>query len=1497
MEALDKTRQRMTTGHETFLEEPVEGEQAAEPTEGTAEEPENKEGPFHDKRLSKTFDTLEEADRVRKSMESGEYDQKRVQFSVEQTVVKEGEEEKAKYMIVAKDRLADDAFTPEEFSRVRESPKYNRSKVSEGIITVKTKAHPSGVKVNLVNLTREMIRQTPRQDVGTVDYLYDMVSRGLSKLLGDPNVTGFSDNTMEQMLKPGDQTVTPRGGRYANQERTIPAKELFNFPDNTPVASFGKGPDGKPRIWTWGEVKERLEVGARELFIKRLTSNAVEAAHEASSVSEIQETVMPMLDRRIAGGETALTEAKVASMKAGGRSKKLRDEVSRISRILDRFRLAKERVLEEIDRRAQEGDAPRSDIKGLVEDERKIEGLGRENPIGKRTVEGDIGGNPNADALDTGLKDSERQSSKPRLKKTTMTPEQVAEERALNRSHAAARAARNPLTPSQVEEKGVYLAPEGKRTDALDPETMKQPVEKKVAAKPAATPETSDKPGVLTIEQEKKFRKWREKNPGKTADDWLQAGQPSGRRKSNVSYVAGDTPFIASSDSAGNIKINREKAEAERKAGFPYFLGKEDSPGSKQKGEVAKRLGLTEAKLKMLFPTAKSFEAFLRAHEESHIRNKDAESYPRDANGKYDLTSEKALEIEVRATHDALPKPKLSAQNVAREEITPELAQQVRDYIAKVLGKDAKVLFKKMAAAGSFAKLSDIETLAIALDAGANALGVARHEAAHALVARLLKSDPRAAQTLLAAAGAPYVVSKLRTLLKDHPAALEQLSDPEERVAYMFQFWASDQLRVGPNTKTFFDKMSGFFRKVAALWGETYSDIRDVEKAEQIFELFDSGRLQNPNTVQEVLATMFPQTRFDKATDLMGPLYKGFEKAFFTAEGLVRDMNIPAFTEESQKFYTPTGKTGVPAGFLQTRYQVANKYLNKITDVLKAANPEQQRLAIEALQTRTDPTDPAAKRLVDESRKMLREVFDYMKQADVKAVVWNEKLKEYEEHEMHFVENYFPRYYSRDAINADPKGFIHDLVTPRPELGYKGMAPAAAKQVLDNLLRKSKVDPDENDFSTGLTYYAPNTMERKLDVPDQILAKWQRKDLYTSLASYVTYATRRGEYARRFGNQGQTIEQAIATAKQQGATTDQIRTFNQAVQAFEGSLGHDIAPELKQIFGGLVTYQNIRLLPLALFSSLTTDPMGIVVRGGTLAEAFDGFVRGLRALVSENKDEAYEMAATIGTIAKSHDAHMLAESYGNQYLTEWQRNINNKFFKWIGMEGWNRGMRVAATAAAERFILRHAAGYNEHSDRFLRELNLTKDDVETQGGKLVLNDKTMQAITMWVDGAVLRPNAAVRPIWMSDPHWMLVAHLKQFTYSFQKTIVTRVVHEIEHGNFSPAMSLISYVPLIIGADVARAVLTPGGADDDAMHQHGLGGLLWRGIQRAGLFGPGQYAVDAFGDLGHGKLPVTALAGPSVQQALDFGYAGFSPDGSVGKELLKAIPGYVLVRNN
>jgi hypothetical protein len=133
-----------------------------------------------------------------------------------------------------------------------------------------------------------------------------------------------------------------------------------------------------------------------------------------------------------------------------------------------------------------------------------------------------------------------------------------------------------------------------------------------------------------------------------------------------------------------------------------------------------------------------------------------------------------------------------------------------------------------------------------------------------------------------------------------------------------------------------------------------------------------------------------------------------------------------------------------------------------------------------------------------------------------------------------------------------------------------------------------------------------------------------------------------------------------------------------------------------------------------------------------------------------------------------------------------------------------------------------------------------------------------------------------------------VSHLKQFTYSFQKTITSRVAHEALHGNYTPLAVLASYVPMIIAADILRGVITPGGSDDERLKKWTAADWLTHGVARAGITGPGQYVLDAPNDLQRGGLGIGAVAGPTAQQLLDLLRAG-AGGGDLGSQVLRAIP--------
>jgi hypothetical protein len=313
----------------------------------------------------------------------------------------------------------------------------------------------------------------------------------------------------------------------------------------------------------------------------------------------------------------------------------------------------------------------------------------------------------------------------------------------------------------------------------------------------------------------------------------------------------------------------------------------------------------------------------------------------------------------------------------------------------------------------------------------------------------------------------------------------------------------------------------------------------------------------------------------------------------------------------------------------------------------------------------------------------------------------------------------------------------------------------------------------------------------------------------------------------------------------------------------------------------MIVYQNVRLLPLMIFSSLV-DPMGIAVRGGTAGEAFNAFVRGVREIPKNFKknptdDGATKFAASIGVIDDASLVHTLGALYSQGMVGDTGRKINDTLFRYNLAEQFNTSMRVSATEAALGFLARHADGTaSRHSARWLNELGLNPGDIQLdasgrpkvfqhEGLTLEQSAKMKAAINRWVDGAVLRPDAADKPIWMSDPHFSLIAHLKQFTYSFHETILKRVAHEYENGNYTPAMALASYVPMMIAADVMKGLIQGGGQQPSWKENWGLGDYIESGVERAGLLGVGQFGVDMLRDAVRGGTGVGALVGPTIEQ--------------------------------
>lgn len=907
---------------------------------------------------------------------------------------------------------------------------------------------------------------------------------------------------------------------------------------------------------------------------------------------------------------------------------------------------------------------------------------------------------------------------------------------------------------------------------------------------------------------------------------------------------------------------------------------------------------------------------------------------------------------------------------------SPRKIAEAKEYLTKTLGSKIEVQFKQDLGgiSGEWEEGATQNVIRIAMNAGPGVLSVAYHESIHEFFSRLTKSGQKTtADLLLRTASNENVRRQLDVLLNNEPAALAAIAkDPEELLAYAYQFWAqrkadgSRMLTLNPAGNTLFGKIKQFFRKITGM-------LTDEQAAEEILSAFYEGKMAEPSAAGKVIAEL--GARGETLRDFgkkMKPLY---QKAFaFTmpAYDVLSTSNNPAAQQIAKILYTPlVGENDGQWGTLNAQRVKIAEWDDRFASVVGDMSKEELELLRKLKSAKEPTTNKRVAMAAGGLTKLLKDFHSYLKSRDVK---------------LGYREDYFPRVWNFEKIAENKEAFSALLLqhyTPVLERMAKtnndaltkeqlknpklvDTAERVAKRIANHMTMMSGVENDhgsvhESKASAGYTPYMMAVNEMKLDfIDDAVVQEYLEQDLVKIMTSYLKQGVRRAEYEYRAGKGGvklhNLLEEAydnefqrvvddkgyrgeydavkrnlegknalrvakgqrpldmpsnieilaealgIEAAKEVGAEAfEETQRYTEAVHAMEGTIGYDkITPGWRKFNSWMTAYQNMRLLPLVLFSSMI-DPLGFMVRGGTLDDTLNAYKRGMKEVIAswrgqENRDELTKLAEMLGVIEHQSFLDTLGYVHESMYMNSKAKKVSDTFFRLNGMEAWNRAVRTQATAAALSFIEENFMRPGEHSERWLKELGLTEADIKFgKDGKMILSmdgfkasgmsdeearaaaDKMQMAVNQWVDGAMLRPNAALRPSWSSDPRWSLLFYLKQFTYAFHKTFLSRVRNEYKHGNTAPMVAMLPFVPTMIAADVLRGMIQNGGDLAPYMRNWGPGDYLMHGVQRAGLTGIYQFGIE---EMDH----PTDILGPVVQQGVDL----FTKP--MGENLKHAIPG-------
>ncbi len=841
----------------------------------------------------------------------------------------------------------------------------------------------------------------------------------------------------------------------------------------------------------------------------------------------------------------------------------------------------------------------------------------------------------------------------------------------------------------------------------------------------------------------------------------------------------------------------------------------------------------------------------------------------------------------------------------------------------------------------------------------------------------------------------PQVRRKLDAFLDYGTMALIDGGDTKAAVIYGYHHWLNGDLTKDDLSP----RAHSLFQKFGRTLSDTFGIVTRHEQGMEVIQALENGAIAGRQQAEShvgagVVRRYLERNALEKVGARAMNAYEQTMKAFrfvMPAQSALYMSDIPALQAFTNEFNPRVGEQRVGQTMFEARQQMRSRFHNAFNNATRDLSEEQGREALEILQGNPDAALPAedtpVRQAVDEVRRTLREMRSYAVARGVN---------------MGYIEDYFPWVFDTDTLSNRRAEFVNlmaqekyaedvaalfgeDVATTQE--GREGLA----NRVYDVLMNHDGYGDTDMQVQDGNNTPALSAAhQRRLkflydkgdDGDRRQLASFFSKDIGGTLAPYVEQIVKRAEWTSRFGTQGEGINTRLDQARAEGATDRDIEMAKKYLNAMMGTHGRELAPPLRYLItqtgellgkdwsgvepdkvrsvqGAIMVYQNFRVLGLATLTSIA-DTGGIVARSGDLNTAFAAFragmkeiALGIRSMVREQgesedtyRSELRKLAESMGTIDMHMVNEVLGESYGGLYLHGRARQWNEKWFRWIQLQRWTRFSRMMALASAKTFLVRHRGGlYNEHSQRFMEQLNLRDDDIITDdaGDLAVYSDgdrsqmiaerrghmeraaaereagnhpaadealaeanrirddlnrdmRIRTALNRFVDESVMRPNAAHRPIWASHPDAMLIFHLKQFAYSIHNQIVRRILSEAGQGNYRPAAFALSYIPIMMASDLLREMVQFGPDGDPRKEHWDSWDRVKDAVHRSGMTGMGTFLLDAHKDRTQfGGIGLESMQGPTMAQSLDIADTFFG-DRKASDTLADALPGQALYGN-
>jgi len=638
--------------------------------------------------------------------------------------------------------------------------------------------------------------------------------------------------------------------------------------------------------------------------------------------------------------------------------------------------------------------------------------------------------------------------------------------------------------------------------------------------------------------------------------------------------------------------------------------------------------------------------------------------------------------------------------------------------------------------------------------------------------------------------------------------------------------------------------------------------------------------------VQEMGGERLAKTWREQLRQTLKPILK----VIMPADNLLRIYGSQALAD---MFYvrSQTDAKGKPLGFITASGRKFAEIQNQFEDEIGSIEDPEVIQAFEDAASGT-PTNQLLNPKAQDIRRFLERLYDsYVEPSNTT---------------MGRLDNYFPIALDLDKIANNAEEFKALLLANDPTLTAQTVDQAIAHIRAYNLavLGEEEIKISDKVDLTNPAARAEAARQLTANIDPSILAdNGFLKKPQAAFVSYVRSLVKRVEWNRATKDEDGN---SLLDVELKKLDPEELALVQDVIKAYLGYQSEPLSPFWRKVNSWGQFLQFVTILPFAAIASLP-ELAGPVIA----SKDFSALATGMKTIAAtiRNRQEAQQFARDIGVVTSEVVASSWMSEAEQDFMEEGVRKLSDGFFKLIGLDWFTRFTREFAAGMGVQFITKHARNEfnNPRSERYLAELGLTQKDVLAwieQGRPLTTPEgiKVKRGLQRFVESSVLRPNAAERPVWASDPHWALVWQLKGFFYSYGKVIMGGLFREArtraqEPGSRSGqvasslsilALTALATMPLAMlsmelreYAKYGGAALLPGlDADTKYFRSDSMDWPTYLAeiFDRSGFSGPLGLGMMMSQSANYGGSAITSLLGPTAETIETAFRNGFSAGG-------------------